>query len=397
MGPAQSEAVRVAEHLCHTTEKRPLVEFDFSKDFYKFPSYLRRAAIAQAFGAVSSYQTRLNLWKKSSRGKRPGLPQVGRVFPAMYRDNMYRRTGHLTARLKVFIRNTWDWIEIKLRKTDVDYIARYCSARKESVPTLRKRGKNWFLDFAFEEDVILEKVPIFDQTVVSVDLGIRNACVCSVMRSDGTILARRFLRLAQEQDYLKRAFERIKQARRLGGQSSKRLWALAKAINDDISVKTATFIIETAVLYEADCIVMERIDFNGKKYGKMRKRLHFWRVKYVQTMVEHKAHRHKIRISRVVAKNSSRLAYDGSGFVSRNKKNHSLCVFTNGKCYHCDLSASYNIGARYFVREIFKTLTVTLRQRITAKVPECVERSTCTLSSLFKLHAELHSLRMANF
>ena len=40
--------------------------------------------------------------------------------------------------------------------------------------------------------------------------------------------------------------------------------------------------------------------------------------------------------------------------VTWDEQNHSLCIFQNGKRYHCDLSASYNIGTRYFVREIFK-------------------------------------------
>ena len=77
--------------------------------------------------------------------------------------------------------------------------------------------------------------------------------------------------------------------------------------------------------------------------------------------------------------------------VTWDEQNHSLCIFQNGKRYHCDLSASYNIGTRYFVREIFKSLSVTMGQRIVAKVPECVKRSTCTLSSLFRLHTELGS------
>ena len=387
----QNEAVRLAERLCHSTAKRPMVEFDFARHFYKFPSYLRRAAIAQAYGSVSSYWSRLNLWKANPQGKEPGKPKAGHIFPALYRDNMYRRTGRETARLKVFIRNTWDWIDIGLRKTDVDYIAKYCSARKECVPVLRKRGKNWFLEFSFEEQVKLEKVPIVDQTVISVDMGINNACVCSVMRSDGTILGRRFLRLDREQDCLKRAIDRIKNAQRNGARKMPRLWALANGINDDVSVKTAHFIIETAVLYEADTIVMEKLDLQGKRRGSKRQRLHHWRVQYVQQMVEHKAHRNKIRISRVNAWNTSRLAFDGSGVVTRDAENYSLCTFTTGKRYHCDLSASYNIGARYFVREIYKTLTVTQGQRIAAKVPECVKRSTCTLSSLIRMHAELCS------
>ena len=33
-----------------------------------------------------------------------------------------------------------------------------------------------------------------------------------------------------------------------------------------------------------------------------------------------------------------------------------MCTFTNRKIYNCDLSASYNIDARYFIREILKSL-----------------------------------------
>ena len=47
---------------------------------------------------------------------------------------------------------------------------------------------------------------------------------------------------------------------------------------------------------------------------------------------------------------------DGSGRVLRgqqaNLPTYSLCRFQNGKVYNCDLSASYNIGSRYFIRDI---------------------------------------------
>jgi hypothetical protein len=69
-----------------------------------------------------------------------------------------------------------------------------------------------------------------------------------------------------------------------------------------------------------------------------------------------------------------------------------MCTFTSGKRYHCDLSASYNIGARYFVREIYKSLSATMGQRISAEVPECAHRITCTWSTLIRMHAALRSL-----
>ena len=71
--------------------------------------------------------------------------------------------------------------------------------------------------------------------------------------------------------------------------------------------------------------------------------------------------------------------------------NYSLCEFQTGKVYNCDLNASYNIGSRYFVREILKSLPVTDGQRIRAKVSGCAKRSTCTLSTLIRLDAELYA------
>ena len=70
-------------------------------------------------------------------------------------------------------------------------------------------------------------------------------------------------------------------------------------------------------------------------------------------------------------------------------KNYNICRFSTGKVYNCDLNASYNIGARYFIREILKTLSVTTGLDISAKVPECSRRSTCTLSTLRNLNAAL--------
>lgn len=43
------------EHLCHQTKKNPSVKYPtFDRRFYKFPSYLRRSAINEAIGKVSS-------------------------------------------------------------------------------------------------------------------------------------------------------------------------------------------------------------------------------------------------------------------------------------------------------------------------------------------------------
>ena len=121
-----------------------------------------------------------------------------------------------------------------------------------------------------------------------------------------------------------------------------------------------------------------------------------WRSQYVQSMVENKAHRLSMRISHICAWGTSRLAYDGSGAVLRGKEAdlgcYSLCKFQSGKMYNSDLSASYNIGSRYYVREILKSLPVKERLELEAKVPQVTRRSTCTLSTLINLNAELMSI-----
>jgi len=99
-----------------------------------------------------------------------------------------------------------------------------------------------------------------------------------------------------------------------------------------------------------------------------------------------------MRVSAVCAWNTSRLAFDGSGPVARDEGNYSMCTFATGKRYHCDLSASYNIGARYYIREIMKSLPVTVGLAVEAKVPRLARRTTCVLSDLISLNAELARL-----
>lgn len=388
------------ERLCHGTASNPNVKYNsFDRTFYKFPSYLRRGAINEAIGKVSSYKSNLMDWENSGinagRGK-PSRPKAGYVYPCMYKTVMYEQTGTYEAKIKIRIRNTWDWITVKLRKSDMDYIHNKCASRKKCAPTLQKRGHEWFLDFPFEENVKLADVNISKQTIAAVDLGIHSAATVSIMHADGTVLGRHFCKLPKEYDSLEHSVNRIKKAQQYGNRRMPRLWARAKGINEDIAVKTANFIMDIAIQYGVDVIVFEHLDRTGRKRGPKKQRLHMWRSQYVQAMVGGKAHRLGMHISRICAWGTSRLAFDGSGYVLRGKNagfnSYSICKFQNGKVYNCDLSASYNIGSRYFVREILKSLPVRERLALEAKVPQTAKRSTCTLSALISLNAELMSL-----
>lgn len=384
------------ERLIHATKDNPAPAYGFDSKFYKIPSYMRRGAINEAIGKVSSYTSNLANWNKNPIGKKPSYPKAGYAFPFMYRKGMYNQTSDYTAQIKVYTRNTWDWINIDLRKSDMDYIARHCHDRKQCAPTLQKRGHEWFLDFPFEEKCTLNDTSVFDRTIVAVDLGINTAATVSIMQSDGTILGRHFCKLPEETDRLMHSVNRVKKAQQNGNHKTPRLWAKVKGINHDISVKTAEFIIETAVSYNADVVVFEHLDKTCKVRGSKKQRIKLWRSQEVQSIVANRAHRLGMRISRVCAWGTSALAYDGSGRVLRGRdagfNTFEICRFPNGKVYNCDLSASYNIGARYFIRKILKSLDENSRLRIEVKIPQCSKRSTCTFTTLINLNAELMSM-----
>ena len=81
---------------CHThkTKVHPVPKYDFDKLFYKFPSYLRRAAISAAIGKVSSYQSSLANYEAGASKGKPSIPKAGHVFPTMYRDNCAGKAEH---------------------------------------------------------------------------------------------------------------------------------------------------------------------------------------------------------------------------------------------------------------------------------------------------------------
>ena len=109
--------------------------------------------------------------------------------------------------------------------------------------------------------------------------------------------------------------------------------------------------------------------------------------------VEALAARNGIRVSYICAVNTSRLAFDGSGKVLRGKdagfNTYELCKFTTGKVYNCDLSASKNIGARFFIRVLLKSLSAKEELLVLAKVPELNRRTSCCLATLINAYAVL--------
>ena len=58
---------RYIEKLVHGNKNREAKYQEFDKMFHKYPSYLRRATITAAIGAVSSYRSNLANWENTDK------------------------------------------------------------------------------------------------------------------------------------------------------------------------------------------------------------------------------------------------------------------------------------------------------------------------------------------
>ena len=396
--PETKKRFNTAEHMVHMTKKNT-ARFDFDLRFPKMPSYLRRSAIQHALGSVSSYETRLGQWKETGvLSGRPKLTCRNHAMPVFYRDVMYREgaEGKDEAYLKLYDGHDWKWFRVYLKRTDMEYLRRNWKGKKASAPALEKRHRRYFLRFSYTEEVTLTQTPVKEQIICSVDLGINTDAVCTIMRSDGTVLGRRFIDHPSEKDRMYRTLGRIRRFQREHGSAQTQgRWAYTKRLNTELGKKIAGAIVRYAEENHADVIVFEYLEMQGKISGKKKQKLHLWRKRDIQKCCEHQAHRKGMRVSRICAWNTSRLAYDGSGAVTRDRENHSLCTFQTGKRYNCDLSASYNIGARYFIRELLKPLPVTERSLLEAKVPPVKRRTSCVYADLRELHLQMEILKAA--
>lgn len=407
-----------ARSLIHSTKSNQAKYPEFDILFYKYPCYLLTATINEAIGILNSYHSNLENYENSDKeGNPPRLQANHLIFPVFYRNNMSLYSdGSDTIQLKLFIDNDWKYMTFHLNCNDAVNIVKRAGGHRLSAPALEKKHKTWRLRFSFEDNQKLNNTPLKNRTILAVDLGINTCATCSVMKYDGTITARKFIDFPVEKDQLNHALNKIKKLqRRFGSHNVKKLWRIAKDKNDEIARKTVGELIRLAADMGADVIVFEHLDTKHKKSGTRKQRLQMWNHQYVQNLVTHKAHLLGIRISRICAKNTSRLAFDGSGLVLRGKNagfnTYELCKFQSGKIYNCDLSASYNIGARYFIREIEKLYInesklnseivkitnnskpadekISLLSEMRAEVPGFQKRTQNTLKTLTAIHEYL--------
>ena len=206
------------ERLTLETKRNPNPKYNFNSLFYKMPTYLRRAAISAAIGAYSSYISNLRKWQEHPKGRRPSLQMERNMMPVLYKGGMFAWTGRETAKIKIFHKNDWVWLDVALNHQDIKYIEKHCNAKTECSPSLKRKGKRWVLSLPFKESVMLNKKPVKEQVICAVDLGLNNHAVCCIMASDGTVMGRKFINFPIEKDHQGTILNRIRKAQQHGAR-----------------------------------------------------------------------------------------------------------------------------------------------------------------------------------
>lgn len=316
-------------------------------------------------------------------------------MPCFYQKNTYFQEG-TSIRLKLYNGHDWIWQTVTVRNTDWQYVQKNLSGWKASAPVLTKRGHRYELRVTYT--LANKNFPKYEKDnkvshVIGVDLGINTDAVCVAMQKDGTVTGQRFLNSPVEKDRMDGLLQTIKKAQQHGNHKTPRLWRLVDHYNTAIAIRTATAILAYARECGAQVIVFEHLEMKGKKRGAKKQRLSLWRKREIQKRVTAMAARKGIRISYICARNTSWLAYDGSGKVLRGREagfsTSELCRFTTGKVYNCDLSAAKNIAARYYIRVLLKSVSAKKLLLVQAKVPELSRRTRCVLATLIRLSAVL--------
>ena len=366
------------EHLIHNT-KNNIAKYDFDSIYYKLPCYLLRDIESKAIGHIFSYKSNLDNYKKErynkiSNGKKfkkrePSLSKCN-LLPSFYKGNMYKMISDNTIALKIYEDNDWKYEEFKLKKNDLKYINKING--KSYNPEIKIIGKKIYIKFTFEvEDLKLQDKELNKRIICGVDLGVNNDATISIMNYKGTILGRHFIN-TNNKDLMNHLLNKKRKIQRNSGNYKylKNLHINNKinSINENIVNHTANQIIKICLSYGVDVIVFENLRHKFKRAKRsFRARLHRWRKIAIYNKAYEMAHRNGIRVSTVNPNGTSRYAYDGSGEVERDNDNYSICKFVSGKIYNCDLSASYNIAARYYIRETLKPLDVNSRSELETK------------------------------
>lgn len=261
---AAKSQCQAVESLIHATSRRPAVKYPyFDHRFPKFPAYLRRTAIRVAVGQVSSFVTRYGSWQSGRRKRQDANPPrrttTSAAHPALYRGQSIKfDVDYQTASIKVWNGTDWVWTDIPITRKRHRHEA---PINKALSPLLVTMGNRTCLAIPFEIPKIVQ--PTLGAPVCAVDLGIHTTATASIVHSDGTVTARRFIHRAADIDRRDRGLVRVRgRARRtvkLSCGFCRALYRKARHRNRELSRSMARGLVTFAQAHETMVIVFEHL------------------------------------------------------------------------------------------------------------------------------------------
>ena len=405
----QQDSLTYMEQLVHKTKDNPDPKYPlFDVLFNRMPSYIRRAAINAAVGHASSHETRWDqyhahrdpLVEKGIHYKKmePAFTYTPKMCPTLYKNQSFVFQGR-SIQIKVYMNHHWAWITVAISNKDMKCIQKAVSKGGTLLsPKLVYDYHKFYLEFPVQyPSASWAEVPLEKQTVMGVDRGFNHGAVYSVIDCSGSVLGRGFDPFTSDMARIDHIINRIRkvQAQSGKGQSLAALYTKLRGLKENYVRQLARWIVNEAIKHGVYGIVLEHLEsLRRKKHkGGMGARLHHWITAKLRDYVKGMAFRAGIRVFIINPWGTSKYAFDGSGEVIRGKEagfsSKEWCLFANGKQYNCDLSASYNIGARYFLRAYSKSIAAKLWSGLKAKVPGLSKRTNWVLATLRSLRAEL--------
>lgn len=381
------------EKLIHKTGSNPNPKYQyFQKRFYKFPSYLRRAAIEFVNGQVSSFLTRYYDWQSGNRKRKdartPRFNPESYCYPALYRGQCVKFDSEFTvAKIKVWNGSDWVWIDVQI----VQVRERHLLAHGKGLsPSLIVRDGKAHLSVPFK----LHPNKLGGKLVCAVDVGINTTATATIVNSDGTVISRKFFHRGGDIDRRDKVLEQIRRkaklTKKLHKGFCKSLYRRARGINHNMAQHISKEIVQFALTNGASVIVFENLkDWKpkaGKKRSTLKQRFHGWLHRLLVQLTENKFVEVGGKVELVYPRGTSSWAYDGSGQLKRSKDNYALATFASGKRYNADLNGSQNIAARYWAYKL-KLAYRNGRQLPSSKSSGGKQRMPVTLSHLWDREA----------
>ena len=349
---------------------------------------MRRAAINDAIGHVSSFHTRYHDWQGGRRKRRAALPprlnaSCG-VYPDLYKNQCIKvAVDYQSVEIKVYKNNDWVWETIKISRLARRHLI---AGVKQLSPTLVVRNGQASLSVPYWIPRVKTKET---DKYCGVDLGINTTAVCSIVDEFGLVHARKFIHDGKSLDKRDKHLACIRRKARLTKKLHKGFakvhYRKAANISKNIANQTAKQIINFALSNYATTVVIENLrnwkPKGGKRKSSLKQRFHGWVKSAIADRLEQLGQEHGIKIVSVYARGTSSTAYDGTGKVKRDKGNYALGTFSTGKRYAIDLSASYNISARHIANKL--KLATKGGKLLVSKSSDSKPRSWASLSTLW--------------